>query len=188
VATGSLLVPRRACSDSMAWRPGTGALVVATVFVALVLAGPAWGTPTGVGGGTATVSVVSPAALAGADAPGDDSLTLRTTPGRFGTEATYLRIPDLVVDVREQSGRPQLIADLSVDADGIDPPPVSRILHRSGTHRLAYPDAALPPRGYDHGGTAVEPGTYDGHLEVRVQSFDGDHVVVNRSVEVVVGR
>jgi len=172
----------------MAWRPGTGTLVVATVLVALVLAGPAWGTPTGVGGGTATVSVVSPEALGGPGASGDHSVTLRTTPGRFGTHATYLRIPDLVVDVRDRSGRPQLHADLSVDAAGIDPPPVSRILHRSGTHRLSYPDVALPPPDYDHGGTAVEPGTYDGHLEVRVQSFDGDYVVVNRSVEVVVDR
>ena len=115
------------------------------------------------GEGTATVTVVEPT-----------QETLVVTEGRFGTGATYLRIPDLVVDVEQREGRPRLIYRVTVPELEIDEQETT-LLPASGRVRLPADDV-----GFED----VEPGTYDGHLVVRVQSFTNDTTVLNRSVEV----
>lgn len=164
------------------------ASIVAVVVIlgALLLAGPSWADSTSLGEGTAEVEVVAPAWLDGES--GTDG-HLEATPGRFGTATTYLRTPDLVVDVRNVSGRPALTYNLAVPALGVDRPPVQRHLTDAGKYRLHMRDVAIPPPGYSRGDVAAPAaGTYTGYLTVRVQSFSGDHVVVNRTVEVRLDR
>ena len=115
------------------------------------------------GEGTASVTVIEPT---------DDTLVVNS--GRFGTGATYLRIPDLVVAVEQRAGRPRLIYRVTVPALNVDEQE-TRLVPASGRVRLPADDVAFED---------VEPGTYDGRLVVRVQSFTNDTTVLNRSVEV----
>lgn len=162
-------------------------LVAALVLGALVVAGPAWAAPMELGDGTADVEIVAPTWLEPGTGPAGEPL--HATPGRFGTEATYLRIPDLVVDARNVTGRPEVLYDLEVPEIGVDPRPVRRRLSSPGRYRLHLADVALPPAGYSSGDVAVPAaGTYTGRVTVRVQSFSGHRVVANRTVEVVVDR
>ena len=162
-------------------------VAVAVILGALLLAGPSWAEATTLGEGTAEVEVVAPEWLD--EGSGTVDPHLEVTRGRFGTAATYLRTPDLVVDVGNVSGRPAVTYDLAVPALGVDRPPVQRRIAESGRYRLHMPDVALPPPGYTRGGESPPPaGNYTGHVTVRVQSFSGDHVVANRTVEVRIDR
>lgn len=166
---------------------GPALLVTLAILAALVLAGPTWAEPTELGEGTASVEVVSPTWLDAGTGSADHRLV--TTPGRFGTRAVYLRTPDLVVDVENVTGQPALYYTFGVPELGIDRPPVRRLLTESGRYRVHLSDVALPPADYAHSGTgAPSDGRYTGRLTVRVQSFSGSHVVVNRTVEVVLRR
>lgn len=171
----------------MAELPDASVLAAAVVVLALVAAGPGWSTAADLGEGTADVRVVEPDWLPPGSGPADR--TLRAEPGRFGTEAWYLRSPTLVADVSNVSGDPELYYDVSVPELGAEPAAVSRQLTGPGRYRLAPDDAALPPAGYD-GDDADLPadGTYTGRLEVRVRSFSGQRVIANRTVEVIVDR
>lgn len=120
------------------------------------------------GDGDASITVLSPA---------DDELAV--TAGRFGAEVAYLRIPDLVVRVASVDGSPRvvyrvLVPDLATVTE-------TRVLTPSDTGRVRLDarDRAMP-----YG--AVTESTYQGHLEVRVQSFTTDRTVVNRSIAVEV--
>lgn len=160
----------------MAVAPDASQVAAILVVVALVVAGPSGGEPVGVGEGTATVEVVAPS----------PSTELRTSAGRFGTAATYLRIPDLVADVTSVDGRPRLVYRLVVPALDVDRSEVT-LLTGTGRVRVPMADRAYPPASYP---SAQPPasGTYEGRLVVRVQSFTSDRTVLNRTVRVVVQR
>jgi hypothetical protein len=139
--------------------------VTALVLFSVVLSGAVDVTPsTTVGDGSASVSVREPT-----------ETSLRLDPGRFGSRATYLRVPDAVVDVADRSGRPRLVYRLVVPELDISET-TTRTVTRTGRFRLEMADHGLPP------GTN---GTYRGHVTVRVQSFTDDTTVLNRTVRVV---
>lgn len=115
------------------------------------------------GDGTATVTVVEPT--------GD---TLVISDGRFGTNASYLRVPDLVADVEQREGQPRLVYRVRVPELGVDSQQTT-LLPASGRVRISMDDVAFED---------VNAGTYDGQVVVRVQSFSDDTTVLNRSVEV----
>lgn len=151
-----------------------GALVCLVVLGAAA-SGPPPDAPT-LGDGTATLRVDSPTA--------DE---LRTSPGRFGTRARYLRVPDLVVDVTALEGRPRVVYRLVVPRLGVDRQ-VHQVVTTTGRTRLRMADRAYPPADYSDRFRRLPPdGTYEGYLVVRVQSFTGDRTVLNRSIRVVVG-
>lgn len=159
-------------------------LLVAVLIVgALVAVGPAWSESPSLGDGTAEIEIVSPAWLDPGTGP--TGRELATTPGRFGTAATYVRMPDLVVDVTNVTGTPELYYDVDVPAIEVDTAAVERRLTGPGRYRLHLADVALPPGDYQvHGVSPPEPGTYTGRVTVRVQSFSAQTVVVNRTVQV----
>lgn len=130
----------------------------------------------GVGDGNATLRVVAPT-----------TAELATSPGRFGTSARYLRLPDLVVDVTDVEGRPRIVYRVVVPALGVDRQ-VTEVVTATGRTRLRMSDRAYPPAGYSNNHLSLSAaGTFDGRLVVRVQSFSTDRTVVNRSVQVEVG-
>lgn len=148
--------------------------VLGLIVVLTVLGGVAGTTPTTVGEGSATIAV---------ETPTTDRLV--TEPGRFGTAATYLRLPDLVADVTNATGRPRLVYAVRVPALDLDRQR-TRLIRGEGRIRVRMADRAYPPRASDDPGLP-EPGTYDGRLVVRVQSASHDRTVVNRSIRVRVG-
>lgn len=115
------------------------------------------------GGGTATVTVAEPTAD-----------TFVVTDGRFGTDARYLRIPDLVATVEKRDGQPRLVYRVRIPELGVDRQETT-LITASGRTRVPMDDIAFEE---------VQPGTYDGRIVVRVQSFTDDTTVLNRSVEV----
>lgn len=150
--------------------------MVCLVVLAFAAVGgpPAGGPPPDeVGDGTASLSVVSPTTDA-----------LATSPGRFGTSARYLRLPDLVVDVSGVDGRPRVVYRVVVPALDVDRQ-VHEVVTSPGRVRLEMADRAYPPAGYPGGFRSLPgDGTYEGRLVVRVQSFTTDRTVLNRSVSV----
>jgi hypothetical protein len=144
-------------------------IVVAVVVFVMLLSGPGSGLDfardsASLGDGTASVTVVQPT---------DDQV--RVTEGRFGTNVSYLRIPDLVVDVTALDGRPRVLYQVTVPELGIQKQN-DDIVRSTGRMRVSISDRALPP-GTDAGGTTAR-------LVVRVQSFTGQSVVMNRTVDV----
>lgn len=153
------------------------ALVCLVVLAAAALGSPAVDRgPDGVGDGNASVSVLSPTT--------DE---LATSPGRFGTRARYLRLPDLSVDVTAIEGRPRIVYRVVVPALGVDRQ-VDAVVTSTGPTRLRMADRAYPPAGYSSEFRSLPAtGTFDGRLVVRVQSFTTDRTVLNRSIRVRVG-
>lgn len=149
-------------------------VVVVGVLVVLVLvgAGPLTGVDvtsarsTTVGDGNATVESVAV-----------DSSALGVTPGRFGTNVSYLRLPSATVNVGSVTGRPQLVYLVSAPGLGVDRVE-TRVVTSGGTYRLSPDDKALAP------GTTA--GEYAVAVTVRIQSFSGDRVLLrtNETVEV----
>lgn len=158
----------------MAVAPDRSGTVTGLVVVLTVLGGVAGTSPTTVGEGTATIAI---------ETPTTDRLV--TEPGRFGTAATYLRLPDLVADVTDATGRPRLVYAVRVPALDLDRQR-TRLIRGEGRMRVPMPDRAYPPRASGDAGLP-EPGSYDGRLVVRVQSASHDRTVVNRSIQVRVG-
>jgi hypothetical protein len=143
-------------------------MIAAAAIVAVVAVGGMAGAEAArIDDGTATVEVSSPTT---------DRLAVE--PGRFGTEADYLRVPDLVVDVRSRSGTPRIFYRVSVPGMDLDRHATS-LLGRTGRLRVHLPDVAYPPTA-----PRPDPGTYVGRIEVRVQSFGTDTLVETRSVRV----
>lgn len=155
----------------MASVPDRTAVATVGIVVAVVLGGWLGAQPATLGDGTATVRVVSP------DADG-----LETEPGRFGTAASYLRLPDLVADVTNVTGTPRLVYRIRVPALDLDRQR-SRLIRHEGRLRVSMPDRAFPPRETAEA-SPPPAGRYDGRLVVRVQSFSTDRTVLNRTVTV----
>lgn len=163
------------------WSRAVGALSTAElatwsaiggILFVLVLAGPVGGVdltgePTTLGEGNASVTVVEPS-----------TDTFSVSPGRFGTNVTYLRIPDAVIDVERVSGQPRVVYLLTIPNLSIDKE-ARRYIESTGRLRVPLADRALQHR--------PEPGTYEGRMLVRVQSFGYDNIVLDQSVEVRVG-
>jgi len=143
--------------------------VVAVILVVLLLSGPGSGLDfTGerasLGKGDATVRVVE---------PGNEAIPV--TDGRFGTDVAYVRLPDLVVDVSAVEGNPRVFYQVTVPSLGVRKQN-DKIIQSPGRLRVPIYDRALPK------GTTIEGA--EARLIVRVQSFSGGKVVLNRTVEV----
>jgi hypothetical protein len=152
---------------------GEAALSVTALFVlvTLFLTGPLVGldvttesTPQ-VGDGDATVDVAF-----------DGEFTL--TAGRFGSNASYLRIPDAVVSVDSLEGQPRVLYQVRVPGLGYGET-TTRVMTDTRTVRLSQRVQGLAP-GARFGGP------YTAQVVVRVQSFEGSRTVLrtNRTVEV----
>jgi hypothetical protein len=153
---------------------GTAAVVLAV----LVLSGPLVGvvdlTPESrgaaeLGDGTANASVV-----------GDPATDLVITPGRFGTNVSYLRIPPVAVDVDRVEGRPRLL--YLVQVPRLD-------FERSVTHSLrGGTDGRVTLRMDDRAFVteSIRNDSYRATVTVRVQSFDGTRTVYRRNATVPV--
>lgn len=162
------------------------ALVVGlSMLLMLALAGPNWGQTRSLGDGSADVRVVAPAELTPEGA--DQELTFSPSPGRFGAAPRYLRTPDLRVNVTQLSGRPRIVYLFVVPRLGIEER-TKKLIDGTGHIHLPAEDAAFPPSGYPYNTSRrPDPGTYEGRILVRVQSFTSDSIVVNRSIRVEVG-
>lgn len=143
--------------------------VVAVILVVMVLSGAGSGLDLSrdrpsLGGGNATVTVLEP--------NGD---AIRVTPGRFGTNVSYVRIPDLAVDVERVTGHPRVFYQVEIPALGVAKQNAGLV---RSTGRLTVPlsDRAIEP--------STPVGNATARLTVRVQSFDGGYVVLNRTVPV----
>jgi hypothetical protein len=144
-------------------------VVVGVILFVMVLSGPGSGIDfsrdrASLGDGTASVTVVEPT--------GDD---VRVTDGRFGTNVSYVRIPDLVVDVESVDGRPRVFYQVTVPELGIRKQN-DAIVRSTGRMRVSISDRAVPP-GAEIGGSTAR-------FVVRVQSYTGGTVVMNRTVGV----
>lgn len=170
----------------MAKYPDAAVAVAVVILVALVAAGPAWSESRGLGDGTADATIAAPSWLAGDGTAADHRL--RTTSGRFGTAASYVRMPDVVVDVSNVTGESELYYDVTIPGLDADPAPARRHVDGPGRYRLAVDDVAVPPRDYHDDASIPEDGTYTARFLVRVQSFSGHTVVANRTATVVVDR
>jgi len=151
------------------------AVVAALVVVTLLVTGPLTGvdatqqSATALGDGTATVSDVTV-----------DTAALRVTPGRFGTDVAYLRIPDATIRVTEAVDRPRLVYRIVVEELGVSVTETTLVTGPS-TYRLDP----------DHQGiaaSAADGRQYNATVEVRVQSYSSDQTVFQENVTVEVER
>lgn len=104
-----------------------------------------------------------------------DGAGLALTPGRFGADVTYLRVPPATVTVDGVTDRPRLLYVVSVPALEVRLVE-TRVVTRPGTYRLRPDDRALAPGSAD--------GTYTATLSVRVQSFTTDRTLTRTTVSV----
>ena len=146
-------------------------LTAGVVLFVLFLAGPAGGVdftgePARLGDGNASVTVVEP-----------ETDRLSVEPGRFGTNATYVRLPDVVLDVDRVRGNPRVVSLLTVPNLSIDTQ-ARRYIDSPGRLTIPMGDRALPNR--------PQPGSYEGTMVIRIQSFGFDEVVLERTLEVTV--
>lgn len=127
---------------------------------------PASRTPDAVGDGTANVTVSS--------VPTEQ---VRMTPGRFGTDVVYLRVPPATVDVASVTGRPRLVYVARVPA--LD-------FRRLGTTQLdadaRVQTVRMDARAFRYERVANE--SYRVQLTLRVQSFEVNDVIYRRNVTV----
>ncbi|MFB6083638.1 MAG: hypothetical protein ABEJ94_05285 [Halorientalis sp.] len=151
---------------------------VAVVTLVLLLSSPLVGvvdlTPetrgaARLGGGTADATVV-----------GDPAADLAITPGRFGTNVSYLRIPPAVVDVDRVEGRPRLLYRVRVPRLGFERS-ATRPLDESVAGRVTL---RMDDRAFRH--ARIRNDSYRAIVAVRVQSFDGTRTVYRRNVTVPV--
>ncbi|WP_424017477.1 hypothetical protein ACOZ4N_16630 [Halorientalis pallida] len=150
----------------------------AVVLVVLVLSGPLVGvvdlTPESrgaaeLGDGTANASIV-----------GDPTADLAITPGRFGTNVSYLRIPPAVVDVRQVEDRPRVLYLVSVPELGFERSVTEPLDERvDGRVTLRMDDRAFPH-------ARIRNESYRATVVVRVQSFEESRTVYRRNVTVPV--
>lgn len=143
--------------------------VVVVIVGALLLSGPLGGIDFVSGqpsldSGNATVEVV---------APQDGRIPV--TDGRFGTGVSYVRIPDLVVDVGHVEGTPRVsyvfaIAELGIEKRN------TRLVDSTGRLTVPLGDRALP--------NPTPSIDTEARIIVRVQSYSGQYTVWNRTMEV----
>ena len=150
---------------------GAVLFTVGIILFVLVLAGPAGGVdlvgePTTLEDGNASATVVDGST---------DGLTV--SEGRFGTNVTYVRIPDATLDVERVRGQPRVVYSVTVPNLSVDKQS-RRYIESTGRLTVPMSDRALPNR--------PDAGTYQGRVLIRVQSFGYDEIVLNRSIEVTV--
>ncbi|QSG07048.1 hypothetical protein [Halapricum desulfuricans] len=150
--------------------------LVGAVLVALVISGPlvpglslAHSEPDSLDEGDATVSSVSV-----------DAEKVTITPGRFGANVSYIRVPDAAVAVDGIEGQPRVVYQLSIPELGIDHSEPKLITTKGRTTVGVDPIAVQPRR--------VTRDSYSGRVTVRVQSFTVDRVQYNESITVEVRR
>ncbi|MFB6308627.1 MAG: hypothetical protein ABEH35_04785 [Haloarculaceae archaeon] len=150
-------------------------LAVGLICLLLLASGPLVGggvperVPSEVGDGNATVTVES--------FPADQ---FRIDRGRFGTNVSYLRIPDIHLFVASVRGTPRLVYRIELPALGVDRVATDILTSRArGDRRLTAQDRAIPYRDLDNE-------TYRATVTVRVQSFDVNYDLVRRNVTVEV--
>lgn len=164
--------------------PDASLVVVGLIALGLLVAGPSWGEDRSLGEGTAQVEIVSPDGLDSGTGPG--GLELRTTAGRFGAAPTYVRTPDLVVDVTNLTGRPKVVYRIEAPELNFSRH-AEHLVTRTGRHAVPMDDRAFPPPDYAYDAPSLPPeGTYEARIVVRVQSFAGSRTVLDRTVPVVV--
>ncbi|MEF8785937.1 MAG: hypothetical protein V5A45_08390 [Haloarculaceae archaeon] len=144
-------------------------IAVAVILVGMLLSGPVGGVELvgerpSIGDGTASVTVVEPTAE-----------TIQVTEGRFGTNVSYVRIPDLVLDVTSVDGQPRVLYQVTIPELGIKKQN-DKLVRSTGRLRVPISDHTVPKEKTLDGTTA--------RLVVRVQSYSGGEVVMNRTVEV----
>lgn len=154
----------------------TSVLAVGVVALVLLASGPLAGglvrpsgTPTTVDDGNATVAGVSVPTEA-----------LEISPGRFGTDVTYLRIPDAQVRLASVTDHPRLVYRIEVPALDAELT-TTRIVADCGSYRLSIRDHGMDP-------ATVSNDSYDATVTVRVQSFALDRTVYRENVTVEVNR
>ncbi|MEF8881615.1 MAG: hypothetical protein V5A34_03710 [Halapricum sp.] len=151
-------------------------LLVAIVVVALLVSGPVipgvsltGAEPTSLGEGDATVSSVTV-----------DADRVRITPGRFGTNISYLRVPDARLQIDTIEGQPRVVYQLRIPELDIDLA-APKLLSESGRTTVRLDDQAIAPE-------RLSQDQYEGQLVVRIQSLSTDRVVRNESITVEVRR
>jgi len=144
----------------------------AGIFVVFVLAGT--GPLTGVDVTSASASTFGDGNATVTDVSVDRS-AVSLSPGRFGTDVMYLRVPAASVTVHTVTDRPQLLYIVSVPGLGVRLVE-TQVVTGAGTYRLAPSDRAMPPGRAD--------GRYDVVLSVRLQSFTTDRTVTRTSLTV----
>ena len=154
-------------SDNYTW---IRRVVVAVVLVVVLLSGPGTGIDLtserpSLGDGTATVTVVQPE-----DGP------LSVTDARFMRGASYVRIPDLVVDVTDVTGQPRVFYQVSIPALDVKKQN-DRIVDAPGRFVVPLSDRAIPEDWVPDNGTTAR-------VVVRVQSYSEGRTVLNRTVHV----
>lgn len=159
--------------DRSDWASG---VAVAVVLCVLLASGPLAsglvrpsGTPTTVDDGNATVASV--------DVP---TTEFEITPGRFGTNVTYLRIPDAEARLASVTDHPRLVYRIEIPALDAELT-ATKIVADRGTHRLHLRDYGMDP-------ATVTNERYDATVSVRVQSFAVDRTVYRENVSVEVER
>jgi hypothetical protein len=143
-------------------------VAVGVILAVLLITGPLGGIDvteetTALGDGTATVRILE---------SGEREFAI--TDGRFGTNVSYVRVPDLRLDVESVSGQPRVLYIVRVPALGLDESN-SRLLESTGRLRVPLRDQAV---------RTVSNESYEGRVIVRIQSFSGMETVRNQSIEV----
>ena len=144
-------------------------IAVAVILVGMLLSGPVSGVELvsdrpSLDDGTASVTVVEPTAE-----------TIQVTEGRFGTNVSYVRIPDLVLDVTSVNGQPRVLYQVTIPELNI----------RMQNDKLVQSTGRLRVPVSDHTVSKGKPlAGAEARLVVRVQSYSGGQVVMNRTVEV----
>jgi len=152
-------------------------LLVGVVVVTLVFSGPlvpglsfgGAGPPATIGDGNASVSSVA-----------IDLDAVEITPGRFGTDVEYLRIPDARLSIDDVEGEPRIVYRLVVPELQLD---------HAETRLLASPGAVtVRPSDVAFLSGELSAAHYNGTLRVRVQSLSTDRTVFNESIRIEVRR
>lgn len=105
------------------------------VGLAVLASGLVGGQPTTLDDGTAEIELVSP-----------DADRLAIDDSRFGTAAANLRLPDLVVEVSNLTGRPRVVYTVAIPDLGLDRQR-TRLIERRGRLRVPMADRAYAPGG-----------------------------------------
>ena len=151
-------------------------VLVGTVVVALVLSGSlvpgvslTQSGPDSLDEGNVTVSNVAV-----------DVESVVITPGRFGTNVSYVRVPDAEITVQRTQGQPRVVYQLAIPELGIDHSE-PKLLTKTGRTTVRIDPMAIQP-------AQLSKDSYEGQVTVRVQSYTVDRVVYNASISVEVER
>jgi hypothetical protein len=102
--------------------------------------------------------------------------------GRFDTAVYYLRVPDAHVTVRDVTDSPRLVYRIQAPKVGIDKAHTRVLGDRiQRTVRLRGEATAIPP-------AQLPNGTVSTQVTVRVQSFERDRTVYNKTIAVETGK